>query len=315
MLISAMQEAVGKHQDISKLIDRFQTLLAGASIDGAITLKGGEIFYLEHALRAKRRMNRLFYQHSIRDNPMEFDVVNGMYRVKLPELNPPPVLVKEIPTTAPSDTGSPEIPKIISALIAALGDAVDLLNLLMKNEITIEQMLDMLPGLTPDEKKAIQKQIDELIEKQRHLIEILKELKTMATSLEASGCHITSTSNPLEAFIQVASKDMKQVEELAKESNKLVRALDQAAFLSNVNLALAEGKPIDYYIQFSIEAIDKTGDKADNNWEKTLQDLLHALEAEVKKMTQSTDRHLLTHPSQPSQNNPVSADATNLKAG
>ena len=232
---------------------------------------------------------------------MEFDLINGMYRVHREDPNTQNLLPPGVIPTNPQDMDLSQILTLLAGLISTLEQAEDKL----QNLIDLENKLDVAiqnSSLDPALKEAIDKQMKALIERQIKLKQMMQSLVGIATGLEASGCKITSTSNPLDALTQTASTDLTKVQVLAKEAKALLKALDQVIFLNTVNEAIAAGKPIPYYIQTSIEGFQKTEDTVCADLDQKLQSLLKALENDAKKLTLASDHHLLTEPSKtPSQ--------------
>ena len=232
---------------------------------------------------------------------MEFEMINGISYVKHPDPNTEDTLAAGAIPVNPQDMSASQILSLVAGLISALDDAENKMKKVMETEIKIEGYIDAMPGLSSAIKKALDKQVDALIEKQQKLIDCMKELQGVAAGIEASGCKITSTSNPLELLTQAASKDLKKVQELMKEAKALLSEISKVALLGDINAA-----SLPWYIQTSLEELQKTGDKADKTMDQTLQSLSKAIEDDVKKLTQSIQNHLLTHPPEtaPSQTSP-----------
>ncbi len=222
---------------------------------------------------------------------MEFEIINGIYSPKHPDPNTEDTLTAGAIPANLQDMSVSQILGLVAGLMSTLKDVEDKMQKVMELEKKMENLIDGMPGLTAEIKKALDNQIDALIEKQQKLIDSMKELQGVAAGLEASGCKITSTSNPLEVLTQVGSKDLKEAQELMKEAKALLSEISKVALLGDINAC-----HLPWYIQTSLEELQKTGDKADKTMDQTLQALIKALEEDAKKLTQSIQHHLLTHP-------------------
>lgn len=233
---------------------------------------------------------------------MEFEIINGIYSPKHPDPNTEDTLPAGAIPVNPQDMNVSQILSLVAGLMSTLKDAEDKMQKLMELEKKMESLVDGLPGLNAEIKKALDKQIDALIEKQQKLIDSMKELQGVAAGLEASGCKITSTSNPLEVLTQAGSKDLKEAQELMKETKALFSEMGKVAFLGDINAC-----HLPWYIQTSIEELQKNGDKTDTSMDQTFKSLIKAIEDDTKKLTQSIQHHLLTHPSEAAPHTPAPA--------
>jgi ElaB/YqjD/DUF883 family membrane-anchored ribosome-binding protein len=228
---------------------------------------------------------------------MEFEMVDGILQVHRRDPNkdtPKLPLIKGLVTSEdPSDINASQIGAVVAALLSALDQLLAANEQLMDEEKKIEGVLETYGGAifnTPQTKeleKKMEKQLDALIERQKELQQSLRVLEGMAANIGAHGCAVTSTSNPLEALAQEATNTLKKSQEIEKDAKALLKEIGKVlSTLTNLtNTAIGQ--------------LQKEGDEVDTKLEQRLKDLLKAIEDEAKKMAQSIQQHLQTHPTPP----------------